>query len=355
MADHDQTGAYLARSTHDILRTYIGDDGEQIAENLIALSAVMPSVLGDPGQLRPAEKQVSWGITRRDGKFKVIILADGVHDLRVLQEFKDSGILVDPITAQAHLFDPIAVQATPASSSLKARKRNPGASIAHKAGYPGTLGCFVRTTRPGNWIGVISASHVLGRNGISKPGDDIFSPGRPDGPGNARDKIGRLDDFSSLPHFEDPYDNYLCCVDVAVVNVTDYMEDDIPAKTTVWSPDNPDTLMPITKVIGGQDVANRLGERVTKVGRTTGMTHGILDIVGLQRQRIVINKRDYIYTNLLAVKCVDGPFSKAGDSGALVYTHDGCAIGLVVAGTEQYTFVSPLDACLREANVTLLE
>jgi hypothetical protein len=365
MADQDQTDQYLARSTqylarstHDVLREYLRDEGAEIAENLEMINRMMPAIFSGPTDLQIADKQISWGITRREGKYKVIILVEGNEIDRRLQDIDRhfSDVFVTPVNAQAHSFDPALAPQIRACASLP--ERAPGASIAHQSGYPGTLGCFVRTTGPGDWIGVISASHVIGRNNISKKGEQILSPGPPDGAKAISNVIGTVADFIMLSHFQAPEDNYLCCVDVALVKLivdADHMDPhSLPNKTEAWSPKDPGIRMPIRNVIGGREVAERLGERVYKVGRTTGMTYGILDIVGLQRQRIVINSRHYIYTNVLAVKCLNGPFSKAGDSGALVYTEDGSAIGLVIAGTEEYTFVSPLDACLRDIKATLL-
>jgi hypothetical protein len=358
MAAQTKTHEYLVSSTRDILRTYMGDEGYEIAESLKTLNAVMPAILAG----RPADKQVSWGITRREGKFKVIILADDDTDA-MIQEIVRSygGVFVNRLTAQVHSLDPSLAKLSK-SPSLPVRAA--GASIGHVSGYPGTLGCFVRATKKGNWIGVISASHVLGRNNKSKTGDQILSPGHPDGPRAHSAEIGTLEDYILLPHFQSTSDNYLCCQDIALVKIANIDRyEDIPDVTEVWSPQRPNTLMPIREVIGGQAVADRLGKWVYKVGRTTGLTRGTLDIVGLQRQRIVITDRDldekpterhYIYTNILAVRCEDGPFSRAGDSGALVYTEDGCAIGLVIAGTEQYSFVSPLDACLQDMQATIL-
>jgi len=354
MADHTKTHEYLARSTRDVLSDYMGDEGYEIADSLKDLNALMPAVLAG----RPADKQVSWGITRRDGKFKVMILADDDTDPTIQGIVRSyGGVFVNRLTAEVHSLDPTRLN-VPISPLL--RERTAGASIGHKSGYPGTLGCFVRKS---NWIGVISASHVLGRNNRSRKGDEILSPGSPDGPKLHSSKIGTLEDYFLLSHFENASDNYLCCQDIALVKIDVANFGDVPKVTEVWSPQDPNTPMPIKRVIGGRDVANRLGERVCKVGRTTGLTFGILDIVGLQRQRIVIadsdpgenpTERDYVYTNILAVRCDYGPFSRAGDSGALVYTEDGCAIGIVIAGTEQYSFVSPLDACLQDMQATIL-
>ncbi|UFW83013.1 hypothetical protein BjapCC829_23815 [Bradyrhizobium barranii] len=354
MEEHTGTHKYLVDATRDILRTYMGAVGTEIAERLKTLNAAMPAILAG----RPADNQISWGITRRHGEFKVIILAENDADPLVQEIVRTSeAVFVTRLTAEAHSLD-ARVSHLPRSPSLPDRKA--GASIGHMSGYPGTLGCFVRCTE-GNWLGVISASHVLGRNNRSRRGDKVLSPGPADGRRTLNEEIGTLQNFKLLPHFQCASDNYLCCEDIALVKVED--TSDIPDVTEVWSPDRPNILMPIQRVIGGEDVANRLGQRVYKMGRTTGLTSGILDIVGLQRQRIVVansdpaeavTERHYIYTNILAVQCDKGPFSRAGDSGALVYTADGCGIGLVIAGTEQYSFVSPLDACLRDMKATIL-
>jgi hypothetical protein len=345
----------LARSTRDVLRAYIGDEGDEIATGLERLNEVLPAVVAGPDQrLRAAEKQISWGITRQDGRYKVIILSEGNEIHRTVQSLGKTydGVFVTRVPGRAHSFDP--ASAIEHRRHLAMPDRAPGASIGHVSGYPGTLGCFVQTAGAnGNWIGAISASHVLGRKGQSKKGDDILSPGHPDGARVRGAKIGVLEDFSLLTDFQDISDNYLCCQDIALVKVTDM--EDFPDRTMAWCPEDENKLIPIKEVIGGREVAERLGQPVYKRGRTTGLTRGILEIVGLQRQRIVIGGRDHIYTNILAVKCEDDtPFSKSGDSGALVYTEDGYPLGLVIAGTDQYSFVSPLDACLEDMKATLL-
>ena len=356
MADYKDANNYLVRSTFDILTTYMGDEGAEIARRLERLNAELPPVVGGPGRLRPAEKTISWGITRRKGKFAVAILTERKEVNPILEQIeKDFGrTAIRRVMAQAHSFDPSSAADEPKHDSLP--DRMPGASIGHVHGYPGTLGCFVRSHEPDPWVGAISASHVLGRNGKSTAGETILSPGHPDGPKSSDAKIGTLERFIYLTHFEDPSDNYLCCQDVAIVKLSEVDKYEIPEVTWAWCPkEDFKRLFPIKKVIGGREVAERLGQPVYKVGRTTGPTRGILDIVGLQRQPIRIDKRHYIYSNLLAVRCENEPFSKSGDSGALVYTEDGCAIGMVIAGTDQFTFVSPLDACLRDIKATLLQ
>jgi hypothetical protein len=366
MAVREDANNYLERSTINILTHYMGDMGAAIAARLAEINGEMPPVTSDPTEeaapprLQPPEKQMSWGITRRNGKFAVAILTEQRNSEanrkaeRIERDYR--GYVVRRITARAHSFDP-----TGRGHTYKpvVRHRTPGASIGHVSGYPGTIACFARSTVVGeNWIGVISASHVLGRNNKSKPGDAIMSPGHPDAPKSSKHHIGALDRFIMLTSFEEdvPGDNYLCCQDVALVKLTEKSKDPFPDATLVCCPNNPQKLMPIKEVIGGDKVAERLGEPVYKVGRTTGLTQGSLEIVGLQRQSIRIAEQHYVYTNVLAVASKGKePFSKAGDSGALVYTKDGCAIGLVIAGTDQVSYLSPLDACLRDIEADLLQ
>ena len=209
MAMSTSTDEYLAQSTRDVLRAYIGDEGDEIATGLERLNAIMPAVVGGPDQLQAAENQISWGITRQDGRYKVLILSEGNEIHRAVQSLGETydGVFVTSVPGRAHLFDPAVAKEHPAHPAIPYRA--PGASIAHLAGYPGTLGCFVLTAgMNGNWVGAISASHVLGRKGQSKKGDDILSPGHPDGPKIKGAKIGVLEEFSLLTDFQDISDNY---------------------------------------------------------------------------------------------------------------------------------------------------
>jgi hypothetical protein len=220
MTDREDANNYLARSTIEILTHYMGDKGAEIAACLAELTGEMPPVTGDPTdeaephRLQPPEKQISWGITRRNGKFAVAILTESEDSQasRVAERIERDygGFVVRRVTARAYSFDPARE-----TQRYKAfvKRLTPGASIGHVAGYPGTIGCFVRSTAESeNWIGVISASHVLGRNNKSKSGDSIISPGNPDGPRISRNEIGTLDRFIILTHFEeDAPGNYLCC------------------------------------------------------------------------------------------------------------------------------------------------
>jgi hypothetical protein len=104
MADQIKNHRYLADSTRAILRDYIaGDEAEKIAKSLETLNTTLPAVVtvaGRPGQLRAADQQISWGITRRDGKYKVIVLSEGEDIDRAVKMLDEeyAAVFVKPVT-----------------------------------------------------------------------------------------------------------------------------------------------------------------------------------------------------------------------------------------------------------------
>jgi hypothetical protein len=63
----------------------------------------------------------------------------------------------------------------------------------------------------------------------------------------------------------------------------------------------------------------------------------------------------YVYTDVIAVRRLESsPFSSPGDSGSLVYTEDGLALGLIIGATDELTYVSPMEKCLKEIEAELL-
>jgi hypothetical protein len=97
---------------------------------------------------------------------------------------------------------------------------------------------------------------------------------------------------------EAPDSNYLCCTDSALVKFErqrNCRHTTLPDATYVPDPNYRDKLIPVWEVIGGDRVAERLGERVYKIGRTTGLTEGVLDLVGVQRQIILINAYECVH------------------------------------------------------------
>src|SRR5262249_32439813 len=76
-----------AFGTKEIITYYLGDYGARIAEALIEQGRRLPPVFvedlvgGSKALTSPPDKQISWGITRQEGRYRVaIILETTNHD-----------------------------------------------------------------------------------------------------------------------------------------------------------------------------------------------------------------------------------------------------------------------------------
>jgi hypothetical protein len=236
----------------------------------------------------------------------------------------------------------------------------PGSSIAHMYGYAGSLGAFVNFKyRRGKYMyrGCTSAAHVLFVNKEAEKGDPVISPGRPDGVGDIADKIGKLGRCAILAHYSQQNDPnaVLNTVDLATVELDDDVES--PETNYVRDPTNPNALMPITGVLGSDNLIGHLSRPVYMVGRTSGFSEGILDAVGLATYPIELpNRKKYLYGELNVVKPKSSKkaFSAAGDSGALIYTADGMAAGFLVGGSPEGSLFLPAYSCLEKLESTLI-
>jgi hypothetical protein len=350
---------HVSKATRDIIQHYVsGNVGVRIAERLVEENENVTSVLAE---LQKRDSQLSWGITRNDRKYSVIILLaeEGGPAHRVARDIEQGfgGIVSSQMVGTAHGipkgWDPVSEHK---AASLLNFGIFPGASISHHVGFPGTVGCMVRSARLGeNSLGLLTASHVLSLDNMADEDDRVFVPAVQDGAGLKSEQCGVLVDYTSLPEFRNLLSgraNQFCCVDVALVRQGEKRR--FPERTMVPNPSDQNEMMPIRGVLGGEQAARYINKPVFKVGRTTGFSGGTLKIVGLQRQPIWLNEKPYHYTNILAVKARKGsPFSRPGDSGALVYTKDGWGIGLVIGGTDEFSFLTPLDACLATMQATL--
>lgn len=212
----------------------------------------------------------------------------------------------------------------PAGGAAPARlggRRQPlhiGASVAHEMGYAGTLGGFV--TLDDGSRGVISCAHVLAEAPRTRiaTGDAVQQPGQPD-PIPAGNRIGRLSKHFSrfIPARDDN-------MDVAIA-VLDDPQNDMGNQI----PDNPAIPVamrgrPLGKPLAREEVT--IGERVLKVGRTSGLTYGELSAADVQNFRPEITgRRKITFGRVHEVLWPDDgiAFTEAGDSGSLVVTEDG--------------------------------
>ena len=104
------------------------------------------------------------------------------------------------------------------------------------------------------------------------------------------------------------------------------------------------------------------GLRVKKFGRTSGLTHGVVEsylstLMSLHYKNRHFSSRVW-FTDIWLVKAdQSGQFALPGDSGSLVVTDDGIgAVGLLFACSSkgEYGFIAPISTVLSELGVTLL-
>jgi hypothetical protein len=199
-----------------------------------------------------------------------------------------------------------------------------GVSIGHYKITAGTLCAVVYDKSSGKRL-ILSNNHVLanstnGKDHRARIGDAILQPGPADGGIVEQDTIGKLYRFIPL---NDKHSNL---VDAAVAQ-----------------PLNLNLVVPYILGIGTVKgtVLPELGMKVQKSGRTTGLTHSTIRaihaIVNVDYDGKILKFKDQILTN---------SFDQGGDSGSLVLDEQNRAVGLLFAGSDEFTVLNPIDRVL---------
>ncbi len=196
-----------------------------------------------------------------------------------------------------------------------------GASVAHSMNEgAGSIGAFVRLAD--GTVSILSCSHVLARRprGKVKVGDVILQPGPPD-PRTAVSEIGFLTEYFA-PLISGQRDN----LDAAVARITegrDHMGNHLPDLDCI-----PQALRGQPLGLPLRDDPDTLGQRVVKIGRSTGFTAGAvvnsLDTDNLSAQ-FGPSGPTYLFNGVyeLLWDSEQSPFTAGGDSGSMILTEDG--------------------------------
>ncbi|MFS0702659.1 hypothetical protein AB6N24_22000 [Cellulomonas sp. 179-A 4D5 NHS] len=234
---------------------------------------------------------------------------------------------------------PPVVTALAAGETSRVRPLRPGVSIAHVDVSAGTLGAFVRVD---GVLHALSNYHVLAGSPRAETGDVVVQPGPADGGRAPRDRVGTL--ASTVPLRP----GRTATVDAALA-LLDEQEVDL---------DYPVGRVTRTAVALG-------GEDVVKIGRTTAVTTG--RVTAIELDDIVVGYGDELgdlrFDDQIEVESTGpGPFSRGGDSGSLVCTRDGIALGLLFAGSETggdngtgLTYLNPIDTVLAALGAELAQ
>jgi hypothetical protein len=210
-----------------------------------------------------------------------------------------------------------------------------GAAVGHGSVDSGTLGAFASDEKTGR-LGILSNTHVLAGIG-GGIGDNIKMVHN----GTVTD-VGKLARMIAL---KDPCDG-----DAAFAWI-DYEPEDVSA---IASPMR-------TIRLSGEVIDPEAGMRVWKLGRKTKMTEGVVFAASVPPVKIAYGEDVCTLANLIAIKPVDDDaFSAAGDSGSLVVTAGGDALGIIVGGKavepelQGYSLVNPLGRALKLLKVKLI-
>lgn len=226
------------------------------------------------------------------------------------------------------------------AESLQQRERplRPGLSVAQRAVTAGTIGGFVLLEADDRRY-VLSNNHVLADSDRAAPGSAVLQPGSADG-GTAADAVGEL--AAAVP------------LQLATPNVVDaalaLLADDVEV----------DATYPVGAITTTAPVDDDMV--VEKVGRTTGLTRGVVTAIELDGVAVAYPGGVVTFDDQVEVTGAAGAFSAGGDSGSLVYDPARrAAVGLLFAGSERggpagsgLTFCNPVEAVLASLGARLL-
>ncbi|MBN2007516.1 MAG: hypothetical protein JXA21_29490 [Anaerolineae bacterium] len=251
------------------------------------------------------------------------------------------------------------IRAYPENPRLRYRPAQPGISIGHHDITAGTLGLVV--ARNGQHF-VLSNNHVLANCNEGKLGDAIYQPGPADG-GTAADHFATLEAFEPLDFGQQPGECSIAGALTAFLNflakVTGSSHRLEPIKLTpgdnvmdaaLARPADPALLaLPILEI--GQPVGAiepALGMKVQKMGRTTGLTEGVITQIDATVS-VEYGGRSARFTDQVFTTRMSSP----GDSGSGILDMERHAVGLLFAGSEQVTIFTPIQRVLDHFGVTL--
>lgn len=245
------------------------------------------------------------------------------------------------------------------------RPLQPGVSIGHYKITAGTLGAIVydnKTKEP--WI--LSNNHVLanstnGSDGRASVGDPIYQPGPYDG-GTENDQVAVLAKYIPMIKTTTQAD---CQIAKGVERFLNGMiglsghdysvqlfKNQRAANKVDCALARPvnrnlvkDEIVGIGQIKGTAQA--KVGDKVRKSGRTTGLTTGEIIAVDAVLQ-VKVGERD---SALYEEQIVTSNMSQGGDSGSLVLNEKGEAVGLLFAGSDKATICNRIDLVLKELDV----
>lgn len=189
----------------------------------------------------------------------------------------------------------------------------------------------VRIQAEDNDIFILSNNHVLANSNEAEVGDAILQPGPYDG-GTLTDTIAELERFIPID-FSSGGVNYIDAAIARPLSPIDVVND----------------ILELGPPTGVADV--ELGMALLKSGRTTELTSGVV----IQTDVTVAVQYNPGQVATFQDQILAGDMSAGGDSGSLVVDENNAATGLLFAGSDTVTVLSPMHYVLDLLEVELLE
>jgi S1-C subfamily serine protease len=209
----------------------------------------------------------------------------------------------------------------------------------------GTLGCFVRLGN--DRVALLSNNHVVAgenrgqRNSdrILQPGSDVF---------DIDDQIAVLTEFVDLQTSPPGLSR-----GSSLIN---YNEIDAGVAELVEEISFNKGYLPFRNLIAPVGTARaRAEDEVFKVGRTTGLTFGVVKDVGAIVGPVSYDPGECWFRRSLVIEGRNGTqFSDRGDSGSAIVRTNGEVVGILYAGNGDVTYACPIETVLNQLNCSLV-
>jgi hypothetical protein len=241
-------------------------------------------------------------------------------------------------------------------------------SIAHYRVTAGTFGAVVNDRKTDELL-ILSNNHVLanatdGRDGKSKIGDPVYQPGSYDG-GSSDDMIGHLVRYVPFSRYSKDVDCKLANAGIRAANVAiktvrpnynlrmEKMGHTNLVDCALARPVRPELISPAIMEIGKVNGTGEIvpGTLVKKSGRTSGLTTGTVKAVKVSLNVNMGHGNDVVRFNDQVMAELK---SQPGDSGSLILDKDNRAVGLLFAGSNEYTVFNPIDTVCDQLGVDIV-
>jgi hypothetical protein len=244
----------------------------------------------------------------------------------------------------------------------------PGLSIGHYKVTAGTFGAVVKD-RNNDELLILSNNHVLanasdGHDGKSKIGDPVYQPGSYDG-GTSDDMIGHLVRFVPFSRYTRDVDCKLASMGVRTANALiktvrphynlrlETMGATNLVDCALARPTKPELIRPEIMEIGRVKGTAEFtpGTPIRKSGRTSGLTSGTVKAVKVSLNVNMGHGNDVVRFNDQVMAELK---SLPGDSGSLIVDEDNRAVGLLFAGSNDYTVFNPIQTVCDNLGVDIV-